>query len=207
MIRLKQIIAFCAVTVVCILGISVFVLASAASAANPIPDTGQTTSYTDTFGEDADYTIKPPSYTKLDAQGNALQGSAPSWSMVRDNVTGLIWENKTDDGSIHDKDDKYNWDNATSRFIANLNTNHFGGFSDWRLPTVKELSVIVNRGVYVPSVNKDYFPNTMGSNYWSSTSCADGTLLYAWCVDFSYGSVNDAKRTVSCFVRAVRGAQ
>ncbi len=29
------------------------------------PDTGQTTSYTDTFGEDSDYTINPQSYTKL----------------------------------------------------------------------------------------------------------------------------------------------
>jgi hypothetical protein len=24
--------------------------------------------------------------------------------MIRDNVTGLIWEVKTDDGTIHDKD-------------------------------------------------------------------------------------------------------
>ena len=28
-----------------------------------LPDTGQTQSYTDTFGEDSDYTINPPSYT------------------------------------------------------------------------------------------------------------------------------------------------
>jgi hypothetical protein len=33
-------------------------------AAGPVPDTGQTTSYTSTFGEDADYTINSPSYTK-----------------------------------------------------------------------------------------------------------------------------------------------
>ena len=29
--------------------------------------------------------------------------------MVRDNVTGLFWEVKTDDGSIHDKDNTYTW--------------------------------------------------------------------------------------------------
>ena len=33
----------------------------------PVPDTGQTQSYAETFGEDSDYTINPPSYTKLDA--------------------------------------------------------------------------------------------------------------------------------------------
>jgi hypothetical protein len=47
--------------------------------AAPVPDTGQTTSYTNTFGEDSDYTINPHSYTDL---GNGI---------VRDNVTGLQW--------------------------------------------------------------------------------------------------------------------
>jgi len=207
MIRLKQIIAFS--VIIGILAVFVSVLA-AASVSNPVPDTGQTKSYTDIFGEDADYTIKPPSYTKLDAQGNALPGTAASWSMVKDNITGLIWENKTDDGTIHDKDNTYSWYNAKSQFIANLNTSHFGGFSDWRLPTVKELSAIVNRGTYAPAINTTYFPNTIWStnaNYWSSTSCADGTSLYTWCVDFSYGSVSDAKQSLSYYARAVHGGQ
>ena len=49
------------------------------SFAAPVPDTGQTTSYTNTFGEDSDYTINPHSYTDI---GNGI---------VRDNVTGLQW--------------------------------------------------------------------------------------------------------------------
>ncbi|MFH1162839.1 MAG: hypothetical protein V1852_02105 [Pseudomonadota bacterium] len=69
-----------------------------------LPDTGQTTSYTDTFGEDSDYTINSQSYTKLDSNGNALPLSATEWVMIKDNLTGLIWENKTNDGGIHDKD-------------------------------------------------------------------------------------------------------
>jgi len=73
----------------------------------PLPDSGQTQSYTGTFGEDSDYLINPPSYTKLDASGNDLPDSATSWVMVRDNVTQLIWEVKTDDGSIHDRDNTY----------------------------------------------------------------------------------------------------
>ena len=72
-----------------------------------IPDTGQTTSYTETFGEDADYAINPQSYTKLNSNGKDLPDSATEWAMIRDNVTGLIWENKTDGDGIHDKDNTY----------------------------------------------------------------------------------------------------
>ena len=73
----------------------------------PIPDTGQTGDYTATFGEDSEYTTSPQSYTKLDATGNGLPDTATSWVMVRDNVTGLTWEVKTNDGSIQDKDNTY----------------------------------------------------------------------------------------------------
>ncbi len=52
------------------------------SYSNPLPDTGQTKCCDDTqeipcpgpgepfFGQDGNYTINPPSYTKLDANGN-----------------------------------------------------------------------------------------------------------------------------------------
>ncbi len=46
------------------------------------------------YGQDANYSINPMSYTKLDGSGNNLLDSATSWAMVRDNVTGLIWEVK-----------------------------------------------------------------------------------------------------------------
>ncbi|MCI5163667.1 MAG: DUF1566 domain-containing protein [Candidatus Electrothrix sp. AX5] len=57
------------------------------------------------------------SYTKLDSNGvpltnqNADYATTP-WACVRDNVTGLIWEVKTNDGGLHDKDDRYNWYNT-----------------------------------------------------------------------------------------------
>ncbi len=80
---------------------AIFTLSSMALAGWPIPDSGQTKCYNDTaeipcpapgedfYGQDANYTINPFSYTKLDASGNALPDSATSWVMVRDNVTGL----------------------------------------------------------------------------------------------------------------------
>ncbi|ETR64770.1 MAG: hypothetical protein OMM_15368, partial [Candidatus Magnetoglobus multicellularis str. Araruama] len=86
-----------------------------------IPDTGQTQCYDnekeipcpnpceDFYGQDGNYIINPQSFTKLDDQGNDLSDTATEWTMVRDNVTGLIWEVKTDDGSVHDKDNTYTW--------------------------------------------------------------------------------------------------
>ena len=49
------------------------------------------------------------SFTKLDSSGNILAASATQWSCVQDNITGLIWEIKTDDGGIHDKYNYYRW--------------------------------------------------------------------------------------------------
>ncbi|MFZ1640195.1 MAG: DUF1566 domain-containing protein [Candidatus Contendobacter sp.] len=50
-------------------------------------------------------------FTKLDNNGNPLDASATSWDCVRDDVTGLIWEIKTDDNGLRDQDWAYTWCN------------------------------------------------------------------------------------------------
>ncbi len=50
-------------------------------------------------------------FTKLDSAGAPLAASAVSWDCVRDNVTGLIWEVKTDNNGLRDKDWSYTWCN------------------------------------------------------------------------------------------------
>jgi len=147
--------------------------------AGPLPDTGQFKCYDnkeeilcpppneDFYGQDAHYISTPRSFTKLDAQGNDLPETSPSWVMVRDNVTRLIWEVKHNSdrvknyGNPHDPDNYYTWYNSDSEtnggdagapgddtdtedFIHALNAEHFGGYSDWRLPSLKELSTLVN---------------------------------------------------------------
>jgi hypothetical protein len=192
-----------------------------ASSAGPLPDTGQTESYTQSFGEDADYAVHPRSYAKLDEQGNELPDDATSWVMVRDNVTGLIWEVKTEDGSIRDRDRQYTWYDSydgtngghpgtpaasgdTESFLRELNDTAFGGFTDWRLPTVQELSHLVHYDRWFPAVDERYFPHAAPSVYWTATTDANEPGL-AWCVDFGYGYEGSNYKLNRRHVRAVRG--
>lgn len=112
--------------------------ASAMSAADSVgahhvpPDTGQTTSFTTTFGEDADYTFNPPAFTE---NGDGT---------VTDNVTGLMWQ-KADGGEM-------TWEDAGS-YAAALS---LGGRSDWRLPSNHELFSVLNHGGN-PALDAAYF--------------------------------------------------
>jgi len=190
--------------------------------AGPIPDTGQTKCYDNTqeitcpnlgepfYGQDANYGPNLHSYTKLDEDGNDLPDEATEWIMVRDNVTGLIWEVKTDVGTIHNNGDEYNWYDAQDYFIDTINSQNFGGNSDWRLPTIKELSTIVDSSISYPGplINLAYFPNTQTPAYLSSTTYASNPN-FAWAIVFTNGIVSEGDKSISFFsyVRAVRGGQ
>lgn len=148
-----------------------------------LPDTGQTGDYTTTFGEDSDYTINSPSYTD---NGDGT---------ITDNVTGLIWQKEDDDTSRA-------WDDALT-YCDNLS---LGGYIDWRLPSDMELMGIVNYETYNPAINSTYFSNTNSSIYWSST-----TYVYdssnVWRVYFYDSDVNNNNKSLSNYVRCVRGRQ
>jgi hypothetical protein len=174
-----------------------------------LPDTGQIRSFTDTFGEDSDYSINPQSYTKLSQTGDEMEDTATiegGWLMTRDNVTGLIWEIKTDDGSIHDKD---NWYIRTEMidYISTLNDSNFGGYSDWRVPTIKELATIVYSNSDVPAIDLRFFPNIQSYPYWSSTYRAYFPEDNPWFVNFQTGHVFYEHYSSSHYILAVRGTQ
>jgi|GEM_PF-5512599 len=199
-----------------IIMVAALVLFTAQAAYSGMAGTGITNCYNDAgtgitcpsegqnfYGQDGNYR-HTLSYTKLDANGNALVASATSWAMVKDNVTGLIWENKTTDSSIHDASKTYNWADAQNVFIAQLNALNFGGHNDWRLPTREELRSIVKYSLSSPAITTEYFPNTKSNNYWSSSTGANSTS-YAWNVYFLNGSDNNYNKSGSYYVRAVRG--
>ena len=191
------------------------------SFAGQFPDTGQTTCYDAAgnvipcpqpgeafYGQDAQCAGPARSYIKLGENGVQLPDTATQaggWIMIKDNVTGLVWEIKTDDESIHDRDNTYNWYDSSNLFIVTLNAQNFGGYSDWRMPTVKELSSLVNSGTYDPAIDTAWFPHTRWSRYWSSTPDA-GNVSKAWRVEFGSGYVYSLGDKYDCYsVRAVRG--
>jgi hypothetical protein len=148
-----------------------------------LPDTGQTVSYTTTFGEDHDYTINPPAFDNSSAD------------TVTDNNTKLMWQ-RQDDGTTR------TW-SAAGTYCSNLT---LASYSDWRLPKIEELQRILNLGKSNPSIDTTYFTSTQSSEYWSSTASVYITTE-AHEVDFLNGVVSYRTKTNSFYVRCVRGEQ
>ncbi len=65
------------------------------------------------------------SFTKLDNTGAELAAAAASWSCVQDEVTGLIWEVKTNDGALRDRNWRYTY--FDSSFADEADTQSDGG--------------------------------------------------------------------------------
>lgn len=106
------------------------------------------------------------SFTKLDSDGqpltdqNADYTSTP-WACVQDNVTGLIWEVKTDDSGLHDKDDKYTWYNDDG------NTNGgFNGYADQGGDTCFSYE----SGTPPTYCNTQYYVNRVNATGWCGAS-------------------------------------
>ncbi|MFD1293067.1 DUF1566 domain-containing protein [Lutibacter holmesii] len=110
----------------------------------------------DFYGQNANYPGTTPSY---EDNGDGT---------VTDMVTGLMWEQSFDhngDGSI-DADDKLSY----ADILIVVNTTSTGGYTDWRVPTIKEmysLMMFSGRDIssvegddttgLIPFINTDYF--------------------------------------------------
>lgn len=134
---------------------------------------------------------------------------------ITDNNTGLMWEKKSDDGTINDVDNTYVWNDAFNVFIATLNSTSFAGYNDWRLPNLRELQSLTNAELSNPAAASVWHAGCTGgctvltcsctanTNYWTSTTYAPSVSL-AWGVDFGDGSTNNLGKSAPRRVRAVR---
>lgn len=139
-------------------------------------------------------------YKKFDALGNELGTDASSWAMVLDTATGLYWEVKSTDDSPHSNQAAFKFEEVDGNFLAKLNEGKFGGFSDWRLPSTGELSVLRQKDQEQPEIDKELFPNTMPSRYWSVGWCGSKAEWQAESVKFGGEKLKGMR-----YVRAVRG--
>lgn len=124
-------------------------------------------------------------FTKIGTDGSPLLASATQWACVRDEVTGLTWELKKNDGGARDYRNRFSWydpnsatnggyagsqgststcDNTlggakcnTFEYAKYVNQQGMCGRYDWRVPTRRELLSIVRRGVESPRVDTNYF--------------------------------------------------
>jgi hypothetical protein len=152
---------------------------------------------------------------------------------VKDNVTGLMWEVKTDDNGLHDKDDDYSWYNTestenggaegtqnggscfsgvscdTKGFVTAVNVAGLCAYSDWRMPAVTELQGLLNYQTIDftnPMIDTTFSANTKPSFFWSASPNAFNTDD-AWGVIFSSGDVDNNFRSIDQSVQLVRGGQ
>lgn len=113
---------------------------------------------------------------------------------VTDNSTGLIWQ-KADTGPV-------NWSNALG-YCENL---LLGGYSDWRLPDIKELKSLSDDIKYNHAIDVIFFPSAHASYYWSSTTCTSG-MDFAYATNFLDGIIDGNAKSNSNYGRCVRGGK
>ncbi len=152
------------------------------TSAYPVVDTGQTAFYNGSveirqpsagqsfYGQDAQYTGNAPNYT------NNGDGT------ITDNVTGLMWQKSPDtdgDGDI-DSDDKLTYDQA----VAAAGTLSLGGYTDWRLPTIKELYSLID------------FKGVDPSGYEGTDTSGLVPFIDTAYFDFGYGDTSAGERII-----------
>jgi hypothetical protein len=178
--------------------------------------TGQTTCYDDGGSE--------ISCTGTGQDGELRNGLPRAYvdngdGTITDTNTGLMWEKLSDDGSVHDKDDTYEWADAFAIKVSALNAMNggagFAGYADWRLPNVNELQSLANYGRVSPAVSGAFNTSCAPGCTETTCSCTLPTFCWtsttyqinptnAWFVSFEDGRTPAGAKHSLYSVRAVR---
>lgn len=169
-------------------------------------------------------------FTRINADGSIYSGNgnyaSEPWACVRDDRTGLMWEVKTNDGSVHDANNTYRWGGLTAKdrdnidregdyyddwntLIISTNENSYCGYSDWRVPDNAQYMSLVNFGKgfgpLILKIDQDYFPNATGDFYWTSSPYrGEHSEFYAWAFQLAFGNNKNLQRYQASPLRLVR---
>ena len=118
-----------------------------------------------------------------------------STDMVIDNLTGITWAR---DGGITTAK---NWEDA----LTYVSTLSLCGYSDWRMPNIKEYRSLTDYSQLTPAMPGDApFTNVNNTYFWSSTSYS---IDAAWRFYSAVGSNASYVKTNASSVWSVRGGQ
>ena len=128
---------------------------------------------------------------------------------VADLNTGLLWELKVAGNALctdflHRANSGCEWGQATGAWIDAVNGELYAGFSDWRLPNVRELQSIVDYGKRLPAIDPAFGDMPALPLYWSVTPLLDSAPAEAWTVNFQAGTLSTFPKISPLQVRAVR---
>jgi len=156
-----------------------------------IKKTGQTKSYDASGIEDEDGVIKDDGHYQTGVDSSYSRAN----EIVTDNITGLMWQDNAEVTTT-----KKEWDLATS-YCQSLSLS---SYTDWRLPTIKELQTIISLSKSFPSIDNTFKKIASTTNiYWSSSEATKLTNE-AWSVRFNYGYTMHLNKDERHYVRCVR---
>ena len=140
--------------------------------------------------------------------------STSNGNVLIDNRYGLMWMRcvvgqqlhptlKSCDGTALSA----NWSDALTE-VGVVNADNAFGYSDWRMPNIKELMSIVEHTCSYPALNDALFPGASGYSVWSNTPATDfisSNPKEVRYVDFATGSAGTENITENAiYIRLVR---
>jgi hypothetical protein len=125
-----------------------------------------------------------------------VSGNAKVGATVRDRTTGLVWQQQA---------------------LASLQTSAqassycddlvLASFDDWRVPSIKELQLVIDESKYDPALDVSLFPGgdlAAESQFWSSSPSAYSARPGTWALDVKSGLIAPVARDTPLNVRCVR---